>query len=331
MSAPKILVFGGGSAGAVLIYLLSKSINISNVVVVCRSNYDSVAQNGFTINSTIYGTGLQVKPTAVRSVSEATLACPDGFDYILITTKAIDSGKMTQAEMIQPAVSSQTAICLIQNGIGIEEPYRALFPNNPIASVVIYMPCTQTAPGVVSHTTYAKFILGAYPADSPPAHLSTVDHLTEILNAGGATAVHEKDVQLARWMKLLVNGAYNPICALSRLRDVQFLGSSPGAQSFLRKVMGEIASIARAEGFTEVNDEIVDRQLAISTGRAPPGVEPSMMADALSGSHLEIESIVGNALRIAQTRGLDVPRLEAIYYLAKGLDMSFEIPESLQG
>ncbi|KAJ5485208.1 hypothetical protein N7539_005196 [Penicillium diatomitis] len=330
MSSSKILVFGGGSVGAVLIYLLSKAIDISNVVVVCRSNYDSVAQNGYTIDSTVYGTGLNVKPIAVRSVKEAAHVCPNGFDYICLTTKAIH-GDVSQAEMIRPAVSSRTMICLAQNGIGIEKPYRDIFPDNPIASIVVYMPCTQTAPGVVSHTNYAKFMLGTYPANSPSEHLSAVDQLTEMLNHGGATAVHEKDVQLARWMKLLVNGAYNPICALSRLRDVQFLGSSTGAHAFLRKVMSEIASIARAEGFKEVDESVVDRQLGISAGRGPPGVEPSMMADALAGSHLEIESIVGNALRIAQSRGVECPRLETIYYLAKGLDMSFEIPDALQG
>ena len=95
--------------------------------------------------------------------------------------------------------------------------------------------------------------------------------------------------------------------------------------------MREIASIARVEGYSEVDDTVVERQLQLSTTRGPPGVEPSMMADALSGQHLEVECIVGNALRIAQSHGIDVPRLETIYYLAKGLDMSFAIPKALLG
>jgi 2-dehydropantoate 2-reductase len=329
--SPSVLIFGGGSIGAVLAYLLSKSIEASNIVVVCRSNYDVVATHGFTINSTVYGMNENVKPIAVRSVTEAIQAYTDGFDYVCVATKAIANGNISQPEMIKPAVSTKTTIVLMQNGISIEEPYRTLFPDTAIASVVIYMPCTQTAPGVVSHTVYAKFLLGTYPAKSTSEQKTSAARFVELLKDGGASAVHEEDIQLARWTKLIVNGSLNPICALSRLRDVQLLGSAPGAASFCRKLMSEIASIARAEGYSEVDDSVVERQLELSTSRAPPGVEPSMMADALSGQRLEVECIVGNALRIAQSRGVDVPRLETIYYLAKGLDMSFAIPEALLG
>ncbi|KAJ5368600.1 uncharacterized protein N7496_008360 [Penicillium cataractarum] len=329
--SPRVLIFGGGSIGAVLAYLLSKSIDASNIVVVCRSNYDVVAKHGFTINSTVYGMNENVRPIAVRSVTEAIQVCPDGFDYICVATKVIVRGNVSQPELIKPAVSAKTNIVLMQNGISIEEPYRALFPDNAITSVVIYMPCTQTAPGVVSHTIYSKFLLGTYPANATSEHKSSTAQFVGILNDGGATTIHEDDIQLARWTKLIVNGSQNPICALSRLRDVQFLGAAPGAESFCRNVMSEIASIARAEGYSEVDDSVVDRQLRLSTVRSPPGVEPSMMADALSGQHLEVECIVGNALRIAQRHGVDVPRLETIYYLAKGLDMSFSIPEALLG
>lgn len=329
--SPRVLIFGGGSIGAVLAYLISKSIEVSDIVIVCRSNYDVVATHGFKINSTVYGMNENVKPIAVRSVTEAVQTYPDGFDYVCVATKAIVNGNISQPELIKPAVSAKTTIVLMQNGINIEEPYRALFPDTAIASVVIYMPCTQTAPGVVSHTVYAKFLLGTYPAKSTSEHKTSTARFVELLKDGGASAVHEENIQLARWTKLIVNGSQNPICALSRLRDVQFLGAAPGAASFCRNLMSEIASIARAEGYSEVDDSVVERQLELSTSRAPPGVEPSMMADALSGQRLEVESIVGNALRIAQSHGVDVPRLETIYYLAKGLDMSFAIPEALLG
>lgn len=329
--SPRVLIFGGGSVGTVLAYLISKSIDASNIVVICRSNYDIVANHGFTLNSTVYGMNQTVKPVAVRSATEAIQAYPDGFDYICVATKVTAGRQISQPELIKPAVSAKTTIVLMQNGIGIEEPYRALFPDTPIASVVIYMPCTQTAPAVVSHTVYAQFFVGTYPAKSTPEHKSSAARFVDILNTGGATAVHEDDIQLARWTKLVINGSMNPICALSRLRDIQFLGSANGAEGFCRSVMREITSIARAEGYAEVDDSVVDRQLGLSIARAPPGVEPSMMADALAGQHLEVESIIGNALRIAHGHGVDVPRLETIYYLAKGLDMSFEIPEALQG
>lgn len=66
--APRILVFGTGSIGSVYTYLLSKAIPSSNITAICRSNYDDASKHGFTINSTLWGNDLNVKPTIVRTV-----------------------------------------------------------------------------------------------------------------------------------------------------------------------------------------------------------------------------------------------------------------------
>ena len=86
--------------------------------------------------------------------------------------------------------------------------------------------------------------------------------------------------------------------------------------------MREIASIARAEGY-DINEEIIDTAISRSIGRALPGVEPSMCADALAGRAMEVDAIVGNALSVAEERGVEVPLLRGLYALIKGLDESF--------
>lgn len=141
--APRVLVFGAGSLGIVYSWLLSRVIPESNITAICRSNYDAASRNGFTLNSTVWGDSLSVRPRVVRSMSEAVEQSESQiFDYVLVTTKALPTTPST-AELIRPAITpGKTTIVVIQNGIGVEEEYARLYADDdiPILSVVAYLP-----------------------------------------------------------------------------------------------------------------------------------------------------------------------------------------------
>ncbi|KAK8092063.1 2-dehydropantoate 2-reductase [Apiospora hydei] len=336
--APRILVFGTGSIGAVYTYLLSKAIPASNITAICRSNYEDASKYGFTIQSTIWGNDLNVKPRIARTVEEAVaLSNGEPFDYVLVCSKAIPTTQST-AELIRPAVSTseqhKTAIVLIQNGVGIEEPYAQAFPENPLISTVVYLPATQVRPAVVEHKEVELLHVGTYPADADADAKKAASVLVELLTAADATAKLHDDIQAQRWTKLLVNASWNPICALTRSRDHGFLssGSNDGEEGepleFIRDVMGEIASVAQAYGYGNVNEEMIEFQIGRASVRKAPGIQPSMMADAMAGKSLEVDAIVGNVVRLAKQKGVAVPMLRTIYILARGLDSSLSRQEA---
>ncbi len=317
--APRILIFGTGSIGATYAYVLSRAIPASNVVTVCRSNFESASRDGFTIHSTLWGQNQKVHPVVVRSISEASALDPSShFDYILICSKALPTTPST-AQLIKPAVSPLTTIVLIQNGIGIEEPYHFLFPNNPLLSTVVYLPATQTSPGVVQHKEIEMLHIGSYPSSPNTESASKFANL--IIESGASAKVHA-DIQFERWSKLLVNCCWNPICALSRSRDAQILTATPISKEVVRGIMLEIAAVAQACGY-DVGDKEVDYQLGRAAARELPGTEPSMMADAMAGRKMEIEAIVGGVFRIAEEKGVETPMLRLIYVLASALNNSF--------
>ena len=64
--------------------------------------------------------------------------------------------------------------------------------------------------------------------------------------------------------------------------------------------MLEIAAVANACGHPDINSDLIDFQLGRATVRDLPGIEPSMMADALAGRRMEVEAIVGNTLENCQ-------------------------------
>jgi 2-dehydropantoate 2-reductase len=323
-SNPRVLVFGTGSVGAVYAYLLSRAITPSNVYCICRSNYQVASTQGFTINSTLFGDNLNFKPQVARTVEDAVASLPSGevFDYVVVTAKDIPSTP-SAPENLRPAISLRTTIALIQNGILIEEPWAKLYPQNPLLSCVVYLPATQTSPAVISHREVELLHIGTYPSNHKKHH-EAATAFSSILNQGGATTKLHADIQTQRFSKLLVNAAWNPICALSLSRDAEFLHSAPPQSlELVKAVMTEISLIAQALGHTDINAAEVERQVNRAKVRELPGVEPSMQADAKNHARMEVDAIVGNAVKLAEANGVDVPILKGIYALLRALDDSF--------
>lgn len=327
--APNVLIFGAGSIGGAYACILSRAAKIT---VVCRSNYNVVSQSGFTLHSTVWGKGLTVKPSVARNIPEAVQASAGKpFDYVIVTSKALPTTPST-AELIKSAVApGATTIALIQNGIATEEPFAKMFPDNPILSTVVYLPTTQIQAGVIEHREVELLHIGTYPASAPEPHKAAARAFAELLTAAGASAKTHDDIQHERWSKLLVNASWNSICALTRCRDRQLLditNQSGDFKDFIRGVMLEIAATAQAYGYEDVNEELVSLQLNRALVRDLPGIQPSMMGDALAGKNMEVEAIVGNTVRLARDKGVCTPMLQTIYFLASGLDKSFSLARS---
>ncbi|KAL2068294.1 hypothetical protein VTL71DRAFT_16392 [Oculimacula yallundae] len=319
--APRVLIFGTGSIGATYAFILSRAIPESNIITVCRSNYSAARTSGFTINSSLWGENLKVRPVVVRSVDEAAALNDSApFDYILICSKALPTNPST-AELLKPAISPNTTIVLIQNGLAIEEPYSKLYPENPLLSTVVYLPATQISPGVIQHKEVAHLHIGSYPAT--PQVSNHAAHFAALIKAGGGTVEIHPDVQFERWSKLLVNASWNPMCALSRSADAALLAATPLAEGLVREVMLEIAAVAQKCGYERIDAELVEYQLKRATVREVPGVAPSMLSDALGGRSMEVEAIVGSVVRIAREKGVQIPMLRTLYVLATGLNRSF--------
>ena len=312
----RVLLFGTGAVGAVYAYIFTRAG--ASVTAVCRSNYAAAKANGFSIRSSLFS-NVHCAPSVVRSVNDAQ----GPFDYIVLCSKAFPGSTPSIAEVIRPAVGPNTAIALLQNGIGIEEEYRNAFPENPILSCVVYCPATEVELGIIQHGEVELLEVGTYPRDAPEEHKKAAQGFVELLRKAEATAKLYDDVQTQRWSKLIVNASWNPICALSRSTDVNFMKTSESNVSWVRSVMLEIMSVAQAYGYNTINEELVDWQLSRAKARlGGKGIEPSMLTDVRRGRRIEAEAISGNTVRMAEAKGVQVPLLKSLYVLAKALDES---------
>lgn len=352
---PRILLHGTGAIGTIYAYQLMQAG--CDVTVTCRSNYEAVIkQNGFHLDSVIYGKGLHIQPKVVRSPLEAvedsssSNSSDEGegegkvvYDYLLVACKAIPEAQIS--ETIAPAVTrGRTTIVLLQNGIGIEEEYSKKFPENLLLSGVVYCPVTQTSPGYITMGDVERLEIGEF-SSSASSSSSSVENknknstTTEIhpstskflalLKSGGGNPIHYHPstcMQERRWFKLLLNAPWNPICALTLSRDLAFLAASPCTSlAVIRGVLNEVIAISRALGYHSVTAEAAEQGLAtIMSREGIAGIEPSMLVDVLWTRRTEHEVILGNPVRVARKLGVEVPRMEMLYALVKALDLSHQ-------
>lgn len=317
-AAPQILLFGAGSIGAVYLYQFQRAG--CRVTAVCRSNYEAVKQNGFTLLSERFGNVQFCPELVVRSTDE----CPRDvvYDFIFVARKSFPGSKPLLTDLIRPVVvSSKTAIVLAQNGIAIEDEVAQAYPDNPLLSCAVYMPATQTAKGVIHYPEMLNRLeIGTFPANAPASHKAAASRLADLVVAGGGIAEVHDDIQIARWQKLVLNCAWSPVCALSMCTDGDFLLTSSYAYHVVWSIMLEIISLAQRIGIPNVDEKVAERQMALAKRRAETGGgrPVSMLQDVQQGRLFEVEAIVGNTVRLGRQWAVKMPLTETIYALAKG-------------
>lgn len=306
-----ILVFGAGGVGCMYAFLLEKAD--ASVTAVCRSNYDAVEASGINVRSIKWGKQL-AKPRAAQSAKDAQTYGP--YDYIIVCSKAFAG----TSALIKEAVSSQTAIVLAQNGIGIEDEYAEAFPSNTVISGIVYLPVFLSEPNTVMHTTpLEQFEIGTFPASASPEAKEKVARLSQLFAKAGAKAPVHEDIQRQRWNKLAVNAALNPLCALTLCDDANLIRSSSQALDILKDIMREVRSLALAVGYDVLPEVAIDEHLKRHTDRLiTGGKEPSMLGDIRHNRSMEVEAILGNTVRIAESLQVHTPLIRLLYVLAKG-------------
>lgn len=316
---PHVLLFGAGSVGAVYLYQFQQAG--CKVTAVCRSNYDAVKQNGFTLLSQRFG-NVHFKPdTVVRSAQE----CPKdiAYDFVFVATKSFPGSTPSLADQIRPVMGNhpRTAIALAQNGIAIEDELAEEYPDNPLLSCVVYLPAIQTRQGVIEYPEMLNLLeIGTFPSNAPEPHQAAAKQLASLVVAGGGQADVHYDIQIARWGKLLMNCSWSPVCALSLSTDADFvLLSAPYSYDLVWGVVREIIELAKTIGIPNITEQVAEQKMGIAKRRAEArqGRVVSMLQDVKQGRLFEVEAIVGNTIRLGQRHGVKMPLTNMLYALAK--------------
>lgn len=305
-----------------------------------RSNYSVIKTSGVTLQTHTFG-DYTFKPHAVfpsvdtAKAGSSTEAPEEGWDFIIVTTKALPDCS-DDSELIAPVVSSKSCIVLIQNGVGVEEPYRKRFPQNPIVSAVTIVSAEQIKQGTIRQNRWTRISLGPYGSGLTVDSTGSAE-TREVTSQGHARMLDlarwwtdlgfikdvethtEIELQTIRWHKLCINAAFNPTAVVSGGRGNADQLKDPELRQHILGIMNEIRDAApKVLGKSLPGDLATPEKIIRSTERNT-GAKPSMLLDWEAGRPMELEVILGNPVRIARKAGVEMPRLQSLYALLKSM------------
>lgn len=304
----EILLVGTGAVGGFYGGKLSQSG--ARVSALCRSDYDAVRLNGIQIKS-INGDFHFSPEQVINKISDYGKRP----DYIIVATKVLP--EINIPDIIREGVYQGTSIVMLQNGIDIEDKIARAFPKNEIISALAFICVTRLEYGLIEHKDYGRIVIGKYPYGNS----DKVRKLADMFSQSGIPCQTHEDIITARWIKLVWNAPFNPISVLGGGVDTKKIMESESAVNLVRSVMFEVKQLAEQTGHI-IPESIIEKNLQDTYSMIP--YKTSMLNDFENKRPMEIEAILGNAVRIADKFGLPVPCIRALYALLSLINSQFE-------
>ena len=304
MNRPTVLIMGAGAVGSLYGGMLQRAG--ARVSALCRSDYELARTKGLKVKS-IWG-DLLFRPDQVYRLAAEVSTPPD---YLVVAYKVLP--EIDRAELIRGAVGTQSTIVLLQNGVEIEAPVAAAYPANEIISALAFVCCNRIGSGECHHLDYGRLSIGVYPRGIS----DKVRLLQALFERVGVPVVLHEDIVTARWEKLVWNAPFNPISVLGGGVTTTEILASPAAMSLVEAVMREVCAIAAAAG--PPLPETVIRDMLEDTHKMK-SYKTSMLLDWEAGRSMEVEAILGNAVRAAARTGVAAPHLRSLFALLSLLD-----------
>ncbi|PYF72834.1 ketopantoate reductase family protein [Pedobacter nutrimenti] len=282
MTKDHIYIIGAGAVGKVLAVALKLS---GKKVTLLRGSVDK--QSAYLEKIQI----LQDNKTELEETIEiSTLShFPELNGIVILTNKSY--GNKQLAETLQQKTGT-SPIVILQNGLGIEQPFLDLgFPE--IYRCVLFMTSQNTNGQKISYKPVSVSPIGTIKSNN--------NHLQEIVEQ--INTVHfqfraETDIQPVIWKKAIINSVFNSICPLLET-DNGIFHRDQEVLEMAKRVIGECLAIAREKGILLNDHQVLENLLLIS--KFSDGQLISTLQDINNNRKTEIETLNFEIVRIAGT------------------------------
>jgi len=228
------------------------------------------------------------------------------YDVVLFTAKAYDL--QSAIEAIAPALQGRGCVLPLLNGMSHLEALDARFGRNRVLGGVAYIASTLAPDGEIQHLNdFHRIVFG-------PREASQATVCGEFSKAlAGARAPVKFDwkqldyVEQAMWDKWVLLATLAGMTCLMRAA-VGDIVATPAGEKLMLALLGENASVAKAEGFA-TPDAVMTNYRGMLTQKGST-FTASMLRDLESGGQAEGDHILGALLAKARKHGLSAPTLE---------------------
>ena len=314
----KLCIYGAGAIGGLMAGWLARSGH--DVSVVARgTQLAAIRRSGLRVRSE----GAE-QSFPVRADSDPSRFGPQ--DYVLVTVKA--QSLTDVAKTIGPLLGPDTSIVTAMNGVpwwffdrlsfgNGRERLESLDPDGALAremqtdrivGCVIHLAASTPEPGLISHNTGRRLIVG----EPGGRNTQRTSRIADALKQAGFEVGVSDRIEKEFWVKLLGNVSFNPVSALT-MSTADRLIASPPVKDYMVKIMREVLAIGRAVGV----DADIDPEARIDMARVLGKFKTSMLQDLEAGKALEIDGLLAGTLEIARKAGVAAPYTESLFGLVR--------------
>ncbi len=282
----------------------------------CRSDFRSIEESGLQIQSPWGDLNLQ----DVRAYDSAS-AMPK-VDVAIVAWKATANDALSS--VLPHVCGPETCVLVLQNGLDMEADSAAIVGENRVLGGCCFLCCNKTGPGKIHHLDYGKIAFGEY---SPEYRGQTTLRMQEIasdLEAAGVPVLQSRDLALTRWRKLMWNIPFNGL-SVALDADTSQIMTAPDSAELAHLVMEDVRLAAQACG-VHIEPEFLHKLLE-DTRRMVPYAS-SMLLDYRHKRQIEVEAILGNAVRKSTAAGFVPKYIGSLYKQLRFLDERNRAPDS---
>lgn len=293
----RVAVLGAGGVGAYLGSRLAAAG--ADVAYIARgAHLAALRLDGLTIETP---DGKRAT-TRVRAVEEPAEIGP--VDLVLFTVKSYDTE--AAARRLPPLIGDGTAVLSLQNGVDNEARIAEAVGEAHVLGGAAYVMASILGPGHV-RSGPARVVVGEL---APGPVTSRVEHIVELVRAGGVGAEAATDVRVAKWEKYVQLVALSAVTATTQL-TMGDIRRSAAAVEMLRAIATEAWTVGRAID-VPLRDGLVDERMAL-VETYPDDEGTSLRHDLLRGRRMELEALQGTLVRLGREAGVPTPWTEAAY------------------
>jgi 2-dehydropantoate 2-reductase len=319
----KIVILGAGALGSAIGAFLARAGE--DVVIIARGERASLLrQRGVAV------TGRE-NFTVPVPVAEDPQSLKDG-DFLIVAVKGYD----TEAALETVRHLSVDAALSVQNGVIKNERLAGCFGWQRTLGAVAAISAEVLSEGAVRLTLNDGIYLGEWPEGAS----SRVEALAATLTRAGIRGVVSFQIQAVEWSKYVSFAGAMAVAALARLETYKLL-KDPDLAYLRVAIEREMALIAARLGIPLVDfgaartktlstlpfeEAIVEIQKsgAAFEARGATAHKVSALQDLERARPIEVEDILGHALRKGVELGLSLPTVETCYRLLSGVNRALQ-------
>jgi len=305
----KIAVMGAGAVGCYFGGMLARAG--ANVTLIGRPRHvDPINRDGLCFQSLDFQAYIPVAATVdVAAVREAQL--------VLFCVKSLDTEDA--ALKMAPYLAPDAVILSLQNGVDNVGRIRSHLKNEVICGLV-YAAAQMPAPGCVTHTGGRDVIIGKTRESrgDDESDQRVLGEIARLLVGAGFRVKVSDDIEADLWTKLVMNCAYNAVCALSGA-PYGVMVAMPEIRGVMRAVVEEVSRVAQARG-VRLPDTMIETVFKLAD--AMPQTMSSTAQDIRNGKRTEIDHLNGYVVREGEALGIPTPVNRTLNALMKLLEQT---------